>query len=141
MKKFGQYVNPRRIMKSAFNKKGNFLYFALAVVAIFVALYYLSKWSGVSEMFSGNSKLLFFYADWCPHCKSFKPIWKELENASLGVQMEGVDCTDNKAVPALAKEHNVSSFPTIILSQGGNNMEYKGDRTASAITAWVKSNQ
>ena len=30
---------------------------------------------------TGNSaELLFFYADWCPHCKTAKPIWNDLKS-------------------------------------------------------------
>ena len=30
------------------------------------------------EKEESKHKLVFFYADWCHHCKQFKPIWEEV---------------------------------------------------------------
>ena len=29
-----------------------------------------------------QAELMLFYADWCPHCKTAKPIWNELKTQS-----------------------------------------------------------
>ena len=140
MKKFGKLIQPKRLLRSL-NKKNNLLVFGLVVALIFVALYFISKWVNTREGFSGNSKLYFFYADWCPHCTSFKPTWAELEQESLGVQYEKVDCSDNDNTPALATEYGVSGFPTIIFVNNGTKHEYKGNRSKEDIVSFVKSNQ
>lgn len=127
-------------VKKVMNSK----YLVLIVLALLIGGYLLYNWckTGKFEMFSGGSKLYFFFADWCGYCKKFKPEWQKLTNMSdLGVQFEEVDCTDSKNVPALAKEYNVSGFPTLILVNGGNNTTYEGERSANAIASFIKNNQ
>ena len=129
-----------RNVKKVMNSK----YLVLIVLALLIGGYMLYNWynTGKLELFSGGSKLYFFFADWCGYCKKFKPEWQKLTNMSdLGVQFEEVDCTDSKNVPALAKEYNVSGFPTLILANGGKNTTYEGERTANAIVSFIKNNQ
>ena len=123
-------------MKKAMNSK----YFLLVLLVVAVLGYLLYNWckNGKLEPFSSGATLYFFFADWCPHCTKFKPEWEELKNQNLGVQMEEVDCTDNKNVPALAKEYNVSGFPTLILVNGNENHKYSGNRSASDIASFIK---
>ena len=51
-----------------------------------------------------NAELLFFYADWCPHCKTAKPAWNDLkseyENRTINgykVIFTDIDCTNETA--------------------------------------------
>lgn len=144
MKKFGKLIQPKRLMRSFKFNKGNFLHFILAIAGVLLGLYLLSKWTGnfrASEGFEGESKLYFFYADWCPHCTKMKPTWNSLESENLGVSFEKVNCTDNKNVPELAKTYNVSGYPTIIYVNGNNVQEYSGNRTKEDIISFIKSNQ
>jgi thiol-disulfide isomerase/thioredoxin len=127
-------------VKKVMNSK----YLVLIVLALLIGGYMLYNRckKGKFELFSGGSTLYFFFADWCGHCKNFKPEWQKLTNMSdLGVQFEEVDCTDSKNVPALATEYNVRGFPTLILVNGGNNATYEGERTANAIASFIKNNQ
>ena len=60
--------------------------------AIIAAIYYFyyfapqmnAKYKPNSEQVhetgtNNTAELLFFYADWCPHCKTAKPIWNDLK--------------------------------------------------------------
>ena len=130
-----------RKIKKVMNSK----YLVLIIIALLIGGYLVYNWckTGKFEMFSGGSKLYFFFADWCGYCKKFKPEWQKLKGMSnLGVQLEEVDCTDNNNVPALAKEYNVNGFPTLIFVDGnGTNTTYEGERSADAIASFIKSNQ
>jgi thiol-disulfide isomerase/thioredoxin len=127
------------LKKLKLNKKTNMLLFVGVLLAVFVVLFLLSKFAN-RENFSNGLTLYFFYADWCPHCRNFKPTWAELENdSSISANLQGVDCTDNNNTPALATKYGVSSFPTLILVNGSNKKEYSGARTASAIKSFVNA--
>ena len=143
MKRFGKLIRPRHLLRSITFKKGNILHFVLAIAAVLLGLYLLSRWNGNfrTEGFSGGAKLLFFYADWCGHCTKFKPTWAALENEDLGVSMEKVNCTDNKNVPELAKKYDVSGFPTLIYVHGDTHREYSGNRSKEDVISFIKSNQ
>ena len=61
----------------------------------------------------GNSgkKLVLFYADWCPHCTSFKPTWQEVSesvNTSSETKMISIDVGDKSSESEqLMQEYNV----------------------------------
>ena len=129
-----------RTVKKLMNSR----YAMLILVVVLVGGYLLFNWckKGKLELFSGGSKLYFFFAEWCGYCKKFKPEWEKLKNESnLGVQLEEVDCSDSNNVPSLAKEYNVNGFPTLILVNGSNKVTYEGARTADALISFIKSNQ
>ena len=118
-------------------------YAILILLLVVVGGYLLFKWcqKGKLELFSGEAKLYFFFAEWCGYCKKFKPEWEKLKaESNLGVQLEEVDCADSNNVPALAKEYNVGGFPTLILVNGGNKVTYEGERTAEALVSFIKEN-
>lgn len=118
-------------------------YAILILILVVVGGYLLFKWcqKGKLELFSGEAKLYFFFAEWCGYCKKFKPEWEKLKaESNLGVQLEEVDCSDSNNVPALAKEYNVGGFPTLILVNGSNKVTYDGERTAEALVSFIKEN-
>ena len=69
-----------------------------------------------------EANLMFFYADWCPHCQNAKPII-ESEKAKYAdtlvnnrkVVFVNVDCSDDTdpKVQALVQEYNIKGFPTL----------------------------
>ena len=125
-------------------KMMNSRYAILILLVVLVGGFLLLNWckQGEVELFSGGSKLYFFFAEWCGYCKKFKPEWEKLKSESnLGVQLEEVDCSDNNNVPSLAKEYNVNGFPTLILVNGDNKITYQGARTANDLVNFIKSNQ
>lgn len=76
-----------------------------------------------------------FWADWCPHCVSFKPIFEKVAEDLSGkttkksnkkLRFEKVDCV---ALAPLAKKYGVQGYPTIKIIRGDNDMdEYEGSR-------------
>jgi len=94
------------------------------------------------EIVMDNSKDVFveFYAPWCGHCKSLAPKFEELgklfkDDPTMVVAK--VDSTANDT-PA-----DVQGFPTLILYPAGdksNPVNYEGDRTTKAMSAWLNAN-
>ena len=65
------------------------------------------------EAFENSNKpaLVFFYAEWCGHCKRCMPEVQKLQNENIdGVEIITIDSDKN---PEMIKEHNVQGFPTI----------------------------
>jgi thiol-disulfide isomerase/thioredoxin len=83
--------------------------------------------------------LVFFYADWCGHCKQFAPLWPQIKS-----QLQGkATCLEvNDKNPEISK-FGIRGFPTIRLYPTGNVtpdspfMDYKGPRSVEAVVAFV----
>ena len=78
----------------------------------------------------GNSSadIYFFFTEWCPHCKTAKPIWADFKKQMSGKQINGiklnffeVDCDKDSAT---SDKFNVKGFPTIKLMKGNQIIEY-----------------
>jgi len=86
--------------------------------------------------------LVKFYAPWCGHCKKLAPQYSEAAallkhmgaEEGLKVRLAKLDVTSN---PISAKEHDVSSYPTLKFFKNGKEIEYTGGRSSEDITAWV----
>jgi thiol-disulfide isomerase/thioredoxin len=133
----------QKVSKNVKNMMNN-RYAILILLLVVVGGYFLFNWcqnkKGPFELFSGEAKLYFFFANWCGYCKKFKPEWEKLKaEPNLGVELEEVDCSNE--APALAKEYNVGGFPTLILVNGSNKVTYEGERSANAIISFIKDNQ
>jgi thiol-disulfide isomerase/thioredoxin len=93
----------------------------------------------------GECVVALFYADWCPHCKHFKPYFQRAMNDLNGktskdgkkMRLEMVDCDANKDI---ARSYNVSGYPTVkILGDDGTQVEYGGDRTYEGLRKYLLS--
>ena len=56
----------------------------------------------------------YFSATWCGPCKSFKPIMNEIAGEGHSVQFIDIDQQQD-----LAAKYNVRSVPTVIIEEGG----------------------
>ena len=90
-----------------------------------------------------------FYADWCPHCVHFKPIFQkakemmeqqsctapELKGKTL--RFERVDC---EAYPALAKQYSINGYPTVKLITTDRVFEYDRGRDLDSMNNYFFPN-
>ncbi|KAK3530698.1 hypothetical protein QTP86_032193, partial [Hemibagrus guttatus] len=86
--------------------------------------------------------LVEFYAPWCRHCQALEPVYAEaaarLKNGSSPVRLAKVDAAEEKE---LAKEFEVSSFPTLKLFTDGRRQdatEFTGQRSVKRIIQWLQ---
>jgi len=98
---------------------------------------------------SNTAEVMFFFADWCPHCKKAKPEWNKLKQSSLvgsGKVVNGytivyteVDCTDDKnsAVQEKLNKFRVEGFPTIKLIKGTEVIEYDAKPDEDTLTQFL----
>ena len=78
-------------------------------------------------------KVMFFTADWCPHCKKAKPEWERIkeeynEHSINGytVYFRTINCTDENDVEIkdLQNKYTIDGYPTIKLLKDGEVISY-----------------
>lgn len=100
-----------------------------------------------SSQQSNPAELLFFYADWCPHCKSAKPIWEELQTEYENKTINGykiifteINCSsDNAESEQMMNKYNVEGFPTIKLLKDGQVIEYDAKPSNATLVQFLNT--
>lgn len=91
-----------------------------------------------------EAKIMFFSADWCPHCKKAKPEWDKFSSNFNGKELgyykiftEPIDCTDgeNRQI----QEYSIDGYPTVILIKDGKRVNYSGRITEANLQQFVES--
>jgi thiol-disulfide isomerase/thioredoxin len=144
-----------------FSKRGPAIA-ALVVLLISVVLGYYYVVKSNSEGFFGDNGsepslkpsadecvVALFYADWCPHCVNFKPIFQKAKDTMTNkpctasnlkgkkLRFEMVDC---EACPALAKQYSVNGYPTVKLITGEGITEYSKGRDLDSMNNYFFPN-
>ena len=113
--------------------------------AIILALVLLGYWYfKSSEGFEGSDTFTLYYADWCPHCKTIKPVFSEW-SSKKSIEVNGktvfLSMVEADAEPEKVSEAGVKGYPTFMLKKAdGTSVEFNGERTASGWESWLKSN-
>jgi thiol-disulfide isomerase/thioredoxin len=89
-----------------------------------------------------------FYANWCGHCKSLAPIWKNLtstlekdfKNKDLAMVAVENAVMKNKDIHSVLSDIKleVRGFPTIGLIKNKKFTEYNGGRDEKSMLAFIK---
>ena len=77
----------------------------------------------------GNEKkvdVILFKADWCGHCKRFKPVW-EMLNKNFESKFNFIIYDADKDTNMVEK-YKVDGFPTILFKDGEHVKPYDGRR-------------
>jgi thiol-disulfide isomerase/thioredoxin len=150
-------------VKTAGSNLNSTTYIIIAVVILFALVagfyyyYYIlpemkAKYHPNSERVpegeNGNTaELLFFYADWCPHCKTAKPIWNDLtveyENKTINgykVVFTEINCSEETAeVDNMMNQYNVEGYPTIKLLKDGQVIEYDAKPSKDTLIQFLNT--
>jgi thiol-disulfide isomerase/thioredoxin len=81
---------------------------------------------------SKNAELLFFFADWCPHCNRSKPEWEEVRTEYEGKTINGhvvkfkeIDCTnETEDTERLIDKYKIEGYPTLKLIKDGSVIDF-----------------
>jgi thiol-disulfide isomerase/thioredoxin len=96
-----------------------------------------------------EARVLFFFADWCPHCRKAKPEWEQFKDEYEGkvvnehtISCQSVDCTnekDDQTTATLIKKYKIESYPSIIMLVGDSKIDYDAKVTQSGLEQLVLS--
>ena len=90
-----------------------------------------------------TADIYFFYTEWCPHCKTAKPIWADFKAQMAEKPVNGitlnfieVDCDKDTAT---SDKFNVKGFPTIKLMKGNQIIEYDAKPSVVNLIEFVNT--
>jgi thiol-disulfide isomerase/thioredoxin len=94
-----------------------------------------------------NTEILFFYADWCPHCKTAKPIWEAQRELFKNKTVNGhnvlftdVNCTnESESTTKLMDKFNIEGFPTIKMIKDGQIIEFDAKPTKENLSQFLET--
>ncbi len=94
-----------------------------------------------------TAELLFFFAQWCPHCKTAKPIWEnvksEYENKTINgykLVFTSVDCTkETDETENLMNKYNIEGFPTVKLLKDNQIIEYDAKISKETLVQFINT--
>ena len=121
----------------------NIIFLVLSIIIVFVLIYLaLSIWykssssSNKKEGYNNNNdkqaELILYFADWCPHCKTAKPIWNDFRNDYENKTINGyhiifteVDCSQTTdETERQMDKYKVNTFPTLKLIKDGHVIDF-----------------
>ena len=132
-------ANFKQLLSQLSKKKQLILWSSIACILLIIIAYFIYKnylldkikpnYVENKEFINKNVdsvELYFFYTDWCPHCKSAKPIWEDLKNTTtminnVKINYIDVNCEKEKE---LAEKFSIEGYPTIKLVKDNQVIEY-----------------
>lgn len=94
-----------------------------------------------------TAELILFYVDWCPHCKTAKPIWEELKTEYQDQTIHGykiiftdINCTvESPDVESMMNKYKIEGFPTIKLLKDGQVIEYDAKPSKATLEQFLNT--
>ena len=103
---------------------------------------------GVQSGEEGDVEIMFFHADWCPHCKKAQPEWESFKQSTDGKNIDGykiscvdVNCTneDDAKTTEYINKFNIDSYPTVKLIKDGNTIDFESRITTSSLDSFLST--
>ena len=96
---------------------------------------------------SKQAEIILFYVDWCPHCKTAKPIWDELKSEYKNKTINGyhvvftdVNCSEETAeVERMMNQYSIEGYPTIKLLKDGQIIEYDAKPSRDTLVQFLNT--
>ena len=134
-------------------KKSLYTPIILSVVVLFIIIYVThimyKSYKVANESFNDqevkDAELYFFFANWCPHCKTAKPEMEKVKNNfhqrtinGYTIKVKYVDCSnDSQESKMLLSKYNVQGYPTVIMNVDDEVVEYDNKVTFSNIESFI----
>ena len=121
---------------------------ALITLVFLALLLVVSIHTGQYDGFEGSmgetnerGTFTLYYADWCPHCKTIKPMFQEfMGNGRVAVNNNFVRCkmVEEKQIQK-GVDPDVKGYPTLLYSDAaGKVVEFNGPRTSDGFLQFLK---
>lgn len=84
---------------------------------------------------------VYFYAPWCPHCRSFTPIWDALQKLPPRntINMVKIDCVEKEGY--CSRINPLMGYPMLFyVPVKGSTLLYKGQRDPQDIISFINYN-
>jgi len=100
-----------------------------------------------SQTSKSDAEIIFFFADWCPHCKKAKPYWEEVRQSYSGKVVNGytlvfteVDCSkETDEMKQITAEYEIEGYPTIKLVKDGQVIEYDAKPNKDTLEKFINT--
>ena len=123
------------------------LYYIYYVAPSMKQKYHANSEQSTKGESTNTAELIFFYADWCPHCKAAKPIINDLkaeyENKTINgykIIFTDVDCSEESdEVAKLMNQYSIEGYPTIKLLKDGQVIEYDAKPSKETLTKFLNT--
>lgn len=110
----------------------NVVILVLLVILVVLVIYYVRQ---NNEGFSERPTIYFFFAEWCPHCKTAKPKIRQFKKSNKNVNVVEVDCDKEKD---LARKFKVNAYPTVYLVRGEEKTELQEGISVDSLNRLVQ---
>jgi thiol-disulfide isomerase/thioredoxin len=148
-----EYIEPRKI----YIWLGFFIVLLIGVAAYAYLVYVpsLPKQIIDGDIANANTRneragadIFFFYADWCPHCATAKPLWNNFKENNDGkivnsrrINCISVDCSDetNLESQRLMTQYEIQGFPTIKMQKGEDVISFDAKITQYSLKEFVNN--
>jgi len=136
------------------------------IIIFIIATYYAYQWYAVPKMNKTQGddvananrrgqpiEIYFFFANWCPHCKTAKPAWDGFKNRydnqeynEYKIHCIEVNCTNmdesdkpnyNPDAAAMISQFEVKGFPTLKMVKGGTVIDFDSKITSTSLDKFM----
>ena len=73
-----------------------------------------------------------YHAEWCGHCRKFKPVWDQLKEKLKGSGIKVAEYEDGQNKQQV-ENAGITGFPTIRITKNGQTTDYQGPRDLDSI--------
>jgi thiol-disulfide isomerase/thioredoxin len=87
--------------------------------------------SAEAQTSNSDAELIFFSADWCPHCKKATPHWEEVKQSYSGKVVNGYTL--------VFTEYEIEGYPTIKLVKDGQIIEYDAKPDKDTLEKFINT--
>jgi thiol-disulfide isomerase/thioredoxin len=117
----------------------------LVILALFLVLLRFTRYGQgfANEGFQSAKEVVICKAEWCGHCKQAAPEFKKLVDASPITLQNGsvanITMLDADADKDKLAAYKVRGYPTILVNNGADPIEYPGERSYTGVVEYLNS--
>lgn len=96
----------------------------------------------------GDNAIMFFSAEWCPHCTKAKTPWDTMKSKYHNEYVNGYKIkfvkhdmtdTDDTNVKDLMNQYNIEGFPTIKMKHGQDIIDFDAKITETSLEQFIQN--